>query len=59
MVIPGSLDPKLGFNGSQQGLFMKKLAVNKAGDIAIVNSTFKQKESSRVWLIRGRGANGR
>lgn len=58
-VVPGSLDPELGFNGSQQGLFMKKLAVNKAGEMAIVNSTFKPKGSSRVWLIRGRMATGR
>ena len=58
VIVPGSLDPELGFNGSQQGLFMKKLAVNQAGDMAIVNSTFKPRESSRVWLIRCRGAAG-
>jgi hypothetical protein len=33
---------------------MDKLAVNNAGDISIVNSTFKQGESSHIWLIRGR-----
>jgi hypothetical protein len=54
VVIPGALDPELGFNGSQQGLFMKKLSVNKGGEMTIVNSTFKQKGSSRIWLIRGR-----
>ena len=59
VVVPGSLDPELGFNGSQQGLFMKKLAVNKTGDMAIVNSTFNPKGSSRVWLIRGRGLAGK
>ncbi len=59
VVVPGSLDPELGFNGSQQGLFMKKLAVNKAGEMAIVNSTFKQEGSSRIWLIRGRVTAGR
>lgn len=56
VVVPGSLDPELGFNGSQQGLFMKKLAVNRTGEIAIVNSTFKPRGSSRIRLIRGRMA---
>lgn len=59
VVVPGGLDPELGFNGSQQGMFMKKLAVNKAGEMAIVNSTFKPKGSSRIWLIRSRVAAGR
>jgi hypothetical protein len=59
VVIPGTLDPDLGFNGNLQGLFMKKLAVNKAGDMAIVNSTFKQEKSSYIWLIRGRATAGR
>ena len=58
VVIPGTLDPDLGFNGSLQGLFMKKLAVNKAGEMAIVNSTFKQEGSSHIWLIRGRVTGG-
>jgi hypothetical protein len=52
-VVPGSLDPALGFNGSQQGLLMRKLAVNQAGAIAVVNSTFKSNAQSRVWLWRG------
>ncbi|MFQ5974420.1 MAG: sialidase family protein [Alphaproteobacteria bacterium] len=55
-VIPGSVDPALGFNGSQQGLLMKKLGVNGAGAIAVVNSTFKRNEKSRVWLFRGQAA---
>lgn len=59
VVIPGTLDPELGFNGSQQGLFMKKLSVNKAGEMAIVNSTFKEGGSSHIWLIRGRVTAGR
>jgi hypothetical protein len=54
VVVPGTLDPELGFNGSQQGLYMNKLAVNGAGDVAVVNSTFKPDESSHIWLIRGR-----
>jgi len=54
MVVPGSLDPSLGFNGSQQGLLMRKLAVNERGRIALVNSTFRPNEGSGVWLFRGR-----
>jgi hypothetical protein len=53
-VIPGSADPALGDNGGRQGLLMRKLAVNRAGAIAVVNSSFKPNESSHVWLIRGR-----
>ena len=52
-VIPGSADPALGDNGGRQGLLMRKLAVNRAGAIAVVNSSFKRNESSHVWLIRG------
>jgi len=44
----------LGFNGGQQGLLMKKLAVGQAGIVAIVNSTFRPDEASHVWLLRGR-----
>jgi hypothetical protein len=51
-VVPESIDPANGFNGSTQGLLMKKLAVNRAGAVAIVNSSLKQDERSRVWLIR-------
>jgi hypothetical protein len=50
--------PPRGFNGSQQGLFMKKLAVSQAGIIAIVNSTFQPEEASHVWLLRGRVRRG-
>lgn len=53
IVVPDSSDPAGGSNGSHQGLLMKKLAVNDAGAIAIVNSSLKQDEHSRVWLIRG------
>ena len=53
-IVPGTADPALGFNGSQQGLLMRKLAVNRAGAVAIVNSTFKWKETSHIWLFRGR-----
>jgi hypothetical protein len=33
---------------------MRKLAVNADGAIAIVNSSFKSNEASRIWLIRGK-----
>jgi hypothetical protein len=55
-VIPGSVDPALGVNGSQQGLLMRKLAVNGAGAVAVVNSTFKRNQTSRIWLFRGQAA---
>ena len=54
-IIPGSVDPEGGFNGSQQGLLMRKLAVNAGGTLAVVNSSFNPGESSYVRLIRGRG----
>ncbi|MFQ5936320.1 MAG: sialidase family protein [Acidiferrobacterales bacterium] len=53
LIVPGSADPALGHNGSRQGSLMRKLAVNAAGAIAIVNSTFKRGERSHVWLFRG------
>ncbi len=55
-VIPGSVDPALGVNGSQQGLLMRKLAVNGAAAVAVVNSTFKRNQTSRIWLFRGQAA---
>ena len=51
VLVPASADA--GWNGSSQGLLMRKLAVNRHGALAIVNSSFKDKERSRVWLIRG------
>ncbi len=55
-VIPGSVDLALGTNGSQQGLLMRKLAVNGAGTVAVVNSTFKKNQTSHIWLFRGQVA---
>ncbi|GGX77008.1 hypothetical protein GCM10007160_00200 [Litchfieldella qijiaojingensis] len=52
-IVPHSTETASGFNGSLQGLLMRKLAVNDAGDIAVVNSTFRQGEESFVRLIRG------
>jgi hypothetical protein len=53
-IIPGSDDARHGFNGSQQGLLMRKLAVNGEGSVAVVNSTFMPGEASHVWLYTGR-----
>ncbi len=53
-VVPNTADPSHGFNGSQQGLLMEKLAVNDDGTLAVVNSTFDRGTSSRIWLYRGR-----
>jgi hypothetical protein len=53
-VVPGTADSTLGVNGSLQGLLMRKLAVAGDGAIAVVNSSFREGEISRVRLIRGR-----
>jgi len=55
-LVPGSAEAALGVNGSQQGLLMRKLAVNDAGEIAVVNSSFKQNRESHIWLYRGQAA---
>ena len=47
-----------GHNGSLQGLLMRKLAASADGALAIVNSSFKEGESSRVWLIRANSGSG-
>ncbi len=52
-IVPGNADPELGYNGSRQGLLMKKLAVNTSGAIAVVNSTFRSGKTSHIWLFRG------
>jgi hypothetical protein len=51
--VPRVAGPQLGFNGSQQGLLMRKLAVSPTGTLAIANSTHQPGEASHVWLIRG------
>jgi hypothetical protein len=55
-VVPGSADAARGVNGSRQGMLMRKLAVNGAGALAVVNSTFRRNEISRILLIRGQAA---
>jgi hypothetical protein len=51
-VVPGSAAAP-GFNGSQQGLFMDKRALNDRGTVAVVNSTFDRGEKSVIWLHQG------
>jgi hypothetical protein len=53
--VPGSAAPDGAPNGSFQGLLMQKLAVNRRGALAVVNSSLKDGEWSRVWLMRGSG----
>ena len=53
-VVPGTANTALGVNGGLQGLLMRKLAVAEDGAIAVVNSSFREGEISRVRLIRGR-----
>jgi hypothetical protein len=52
-LVPASSDPLGGSNGSHQGLLGKKLAVDHAGKLAIVNSSLVTGKRSRVWLMRG------
>ena len=56
-VIPGSADSRGGWNGSFQGLLMRKLSVSRGGEIAVVNSSLKDGERSRVWMVRGQSPN--
>lgn len=51
--VPGSAAPAGAPNGSFQGLLMQKLAVNRRGALAVVNSGLKDGEWSRVWMVRG------
>ncbi|MET0980641.1 MAG: sialidase family protein [Telluria sp.] len=52
--VPGSAAAPGARNGSHQGLLGKKLAVDGAGRVAVVNSSMLPGVSSRVWLMRGR-----
>lgn len=56
--VPGSGEPAPGVNGSLQGLLMRKLAVNDAGRIAVVNSRFNPGHSSHIRLHLGRHGPG-
>ena len=52
-IVPGTADAELGFNGSQQGLLMRKLAAGDDGAVAVVNSRFREGEDSQVRLFLG------
>lgn len=56
MFVPGSSDAAGGWNGSHQGLLMRKLAVNGAGQVAIVNSSLLPDKRSRIWLMRAQAS---
>ena len=53
-IVPQSSDPAGGWNGSLQGLLMKKLAVAPGGEVAVVNSSLRDGVGSRVWVMRAR-----
>lgn len=53
-MVPHSVDAAGGWNGSFQGLLMKKLAVAPGGEVAVVNSSLKDLAASRVWVLRAR-----
>jgi hypothetical protein len=54
LAVRGVAGARLGWNGSQQGKLMDKLASGGGGAIAVVNSTFDPGEASHVWLLRAR-----
>lgn len=59
--LPGLTEPARGITGSLQGYLVRKLDVNAAGAVAVVNSTFMPSQGSHVRLARGAlkpGANG-
>jgi hypothetical protein len=43
-------------NGNLQGKLTDKLAVSAAGEVAVVNSSFREGGQSRVWLLRAKRA---
>ena len=52
--ILGISGPSLGWNASQQGMFVEKMAVApNGGELAVVNGTFLDKRESHIWLLRG------
>lgn len=53
-IVPGSVPPENATNGSQQGLLMDKIAVDKHGNIFIVNSSLRRKHNSQVWIMKGK-----
>jgi hypothetical protein len=55
-LVPSTADPALGINGSRQGRLMRLVASNARGILAVVNSSFREGENSRIRLIVGRVA---
>ncbi|HYC63612.1 MAG TPA: sialidase family protein, partial [Reyranellaceae bacterium] len=51
-VVPHSSDPRGGFNGSSQGLLMRKLLVSEDGRVFVVNSALAEGSHSRIWLVQ-------
>jgi hypothetical protein len=51
--IPGTARPEYGVNGGNQGLLMRKLALDERGRVALGHATFQEGEASHVWLLHG------
>jgi hypothetical protein len=51
-IVPGTSDPALGPNAGRQGNLMRRIALNRRGDLAVVSSHFLEGERSRVRLVR-------
>jgi hypothetical protein len=51
-VVPGTADRR-GTGGGQQGRFMRRLAVTRAGELAIAYGTFERGVASEIVLLRG------
>jgi hypothetical protein len=52
-LVPGTNAPETGFNGSQQGLLMGKVDLNRRNDLVVVNSSFIPNRRSTIQLIPG------
>jgi hypothetical protein len=56
VLISSTMDAALGVNGSRQGKLMRLVDTNDSGAIAVVHSSFREGESSRIRLILGRAS---
>ena len=50
--VPHSVPAAGARNANLQGLLTDKLAVNQAGELAVVHASFDEGKRSRVWLVR-------
>jgi len=52
-VVPGTAREEYGFNGGNQGLLMRKLALAEDGRVALGHATFRERRTSAIWLVNG------